>query len=204
MTTSADSDHDGPDLFVADFYPKLGEYLAKQYAGGYDAVAARTRFLLWLAQHVADDEAAARPGHAELTAEREAELAARIKAGRGAEQQLATFDAALTSDARAGLERVADDGTHARNQLIEHHLWLVTGIANRYTGRGVPLPDLVREGNIGLVRAAQKFDHAKGYRFATYATWWIRQAMTRAIAARGDIPRLPVLPPAPPFDDPSR
>lgn len=162
---------------MADIHPRLGEYLAKQYAGGYDAVAARTRFLFWLGEHAGDDEMP------ELSAEDEAVLAARIKAGSDAQQQLATFGTALTSAARAGLEQVADDGQGARDQLLEHNRWLVDGIAKRYAGRGLPFTDLVEEGSFGLVRAIEKFDPAKGYRFATYATWWVRQAITRALAA---------------------
>jgi DNA-directed RNA polymerase sigma subunit (sigma70/sigma32) len=204
MTTGAHPEHDGPDLFLADIYPRLGEYLAKQHAGGYDAVAARTRFLFWLGEHAGDDETP------ELSAEDEAVLGARIKAGSHAEQELATFGTALTSAGRAGLERVVDDGRHARDQLLEHNRWLVDGIARRYTGRGIPFKELVQEGSFGLVRAIEKFDHTKGYRFATYATWWIRMAITRALAAdavilaatdHDDVIDDPFPPSIPPYDD---
>jgi DNA-directed RNA polymerase sigma subunit (sigma70/sigma32) len=118
-----------------------------------------------------------------LDAAQEAELARRIKAGAAAEEQLAE-DAGLSDGQRLDLERIADDGQRAKNRLLEANLRLVVGPANRFAGRGLRFLDLVQEGNLGLVRAVEKFDPAKGYQFSTYATWWIRQAITRAIAGQ--------------------
>ncbi len=196
MTSATQPDDRDEALFIADFHPRLGAYLARRHAHGYDAVAARARFLLWLAAHT-DEYALTRHQRGDvpippLTAEQEAELATRIQAGRRADEKLAEGDAP-TGEARASLRRIAQDGGQAGNRLLEAHLGLVVSLAARFTGRGVAFPDLVQEGNVGLARAVQKYDHAKGYRFATYATWWIRQAMIRAVAA--GLPRIPVLPP---------
>jgi RNA polymerase primary sigma factor len=119
-----------------------------------------------------------------LTAEQEAELAQRIEAGLAAERTLAEGGDRLTASERIDLEWVAEVGTRARSHLLEANLRLVVAVARRFTGRGVPLPDLIQEGNLGLIRAIEHFDYTKGYRFTTYATWWIRQAITRALATQ--------------------
>ena len=118
-----------------------------------------------------------------LTAEQEAELARRIEAGLAAEQRLAEDGDRLTASERVDLEWVAEVGTRARHHLLEANLRLVVALAKRFTGRGMPLIDLIQEGNQGLIRAVDKFDYTKGSRFSTYATWWIRQAITKALAA---------------------
>ena len=118
-----------------------------------------------------------------LTAEQEAELARRIEAGLAAGQRLADDGDGLTASERVDLEWVAEVGTRARNHLLEANLRLVVAVAKRFTGRGMPLIDLIQEGNLGLIRAVDKFDYTKGDRFSTYATWWIRQAITKALAA---------------------
>jgi RNA polymerase primary sigma factor len=217
MTTGSNTGGEHAELFVADFYPQLGEYLAERHASGYDAVAARVRFLSWLAQHV--DQSAIRPprvdpdGAADVspgdvmarnaltdyiaeTGERPepdageiAELGRRVAAGREAEEALAA-GGALTGDERAGLAWAADRGRQAKDRLTEAHLGLVSDIAGRYTSRGVPFLELVQAGSLGLSRAAEKFDVAKGYTFSVYATWWIRQAVTRAVVARAQPPRI--------------
>jgi DNA-directed RNA polymerase sigma subunit (sigma70/sigma32) len=196
MTAGSQAPHDGADLFVADFYPKLGEYLAEQHAAGYDAGSGRARFQAWLGEHAeAGDADPVRdylkqvgkiPG---LTAEQEAELAQRIEAGLAAERKLAEDGNRLTASERIDLEWVAEVGTRARNHLLEANLRLVVAVAKRFTGRGMLFLDLIQEGNLGLIRAVEHFDYTKGYRFSTYATWWIRQAITRALAA--DKPRKP-------------
>jgi len=119
-----------------------------------------------------------------LTAEKEAELAQRIEAGLAAEQRLAEGGDRLTASERIDLEWVAEVGARARNHLLEANLRLVVAVARRFTGRGMPFLDLIHEGNLGLIQAIEHFDYTKGYRFNTYATWWIRQAITRALAAR--------------------
>ena len=187
MTASAHRDRDG--LFVADFYPRLGEYLAEQHAAGYDPGAGRARYLAWLSEHAelaAPDPVREYLGRVSkvpgLGAREEAELARRIEAGRLADHELAAEGASLSDDQRIDLEWAAEYGTRARNHLLEANLRLVASLAKRYTGRGMPFPDLIQEGNLGLIRAVEKFDYTKGYRFSTYATWWIRQAMTKALA----------------------
>lgn len=188
MTSPAQPEDRHEALFIADFYPGLGAYLARQHANGYDAVAGRARFVEWLAVHADDGDGAlmdymARAVRlARLTAEEEAELSARIQAGRHAEEKLAQGGDALSGEARANLERAAQDGAEAGNRLLEANLWQVAAIAERFADRGVPLADLVQEGNLGLTRAVQRYDHAKHYRFATFAAWWVRQAITRSLA----------------------
>jgi RNA polymerase primary sigma factor len=190
MTSPRQPDDRREALFIADFYPRLGAYLARQHASGYDAVAGRARFMLWLASHADDgdgaltDYAARAVRTSRLTAEEETGLATRIAAGRRAEERLDEGGDALDGEARARLRRIAQDGRQAGDRLLEASLGLVESVAERFTGRGLPLPDLVHEGNLGLIRAIQRYDHTRHYRFATYATWWIRQAITRAVAGQ--------------------
>jgi RNA polymerase primary sigma factor len=127
-----------------------------------------------------------------LNAEQEVELAKRIEAGLFAEEKLAEGRATLNPDARGDLEWIADDGRRAKNHLLEANLRLVVSLAKRYTGRGMLFLDLIQEGNLGLIRAVEKFDYTKGYKFSTYATWWIRQAITRAMADQARTIRIPV------------
>ena len=126
-----------------------------------------------------------------LNAEQEVDLAKRIEAGLFAEEKLAAGDR-LAPKARRELEWIANDGRHAKNHLLEANLRLVVSLAKRYTGRGMLFLDLIQEGNLGLIRAVEKFDYTKGYKFSTYATWWIRQAITRAMADQARTIRIPV------------
>jgi RNA polymerase nonessential primary-like sigma factor len=126
-----------------------------------------------------------------LTAQEEVELAKRIEAGVFARHMLDT-DETLSAAQRADLLAVVRDGQTAKNHLLEANLRLVVSLAKRYTGRGMPLLDLIQEGNLGLIRAVEKFDYTKGFKFSTYATWWIRQAITRGMADQGRTIRLPV------------
>src|SRR5215472_570049 len=112
-----------------------------------------------------------------LSAEEEVELAKRIEAGLFAEEKLAEGGRAMPHDVRGDLEWIAEDGRRAKNHLLEANLRLVVSLAKRYTGRGMLFLDLIQEGNLGLIRAVEKFDYTKGYKFSTYATWWIRQAI---------------------------
>ena len=126
-----------------------------------------------------------------LNAELEVELAKRIEAGLFAEEKLAT-DSKLTRESERDLKWVVKDGQRAKSHLLEANLRLVVSLAKRYTGRGMQFLDLIQEGNLGLIRAVEKFDYTKGYKFSTYATWWIRQAITRAMADQARTIRIPV------------
>src|SRR5690606_24613122 len=119
-----------------------------------------------------------------LTAVEEVELAKRIEAGLYARHQLETRPR-LGPVRKRALAVVVREGQAARQHLLEANLRLVVSLAKRYTGRGMPLLDLIQEGNLGLIRAMEKFDYAKGFKFSTYATWWIRQAITRGMADQG-------------------
>jgi RNA polymerase primary sigma factor len=125
-----------------------------------------------------------------LTAEEEVELAQRIERGRMAREELARGN--VNSRRRHELRRLIEDGWNAREHLITANSRLVISVAKKYMGRGVPFLDLIQEGNIGLIRATKKFDYRRGHKFSTYATWWIRQAVTRAIADQGRTIRVPV------------
>ena len=126
-----------------------------------------------------------------LNAELEVELAKRIEAGLFAEEKLAT-EKKLSREAERDLKWVVKDGQRAKSHLLEANLRLVVSLAKRYTGRGMQFLDLIQEGNLGLIRAVEKFDYTKGYKFSTYATWWIRQAITRAMADQARTIRIPV------------
>ncbi|MFP8902798.1 RNA polymerase sigma factor [Streptomyces atacamensis] len=126
-----------------------------------------------------------------LNAEQEVELAKRIEAGLFAEDKLANSDK-IAPKLKRELEIIAEDGRRAKNHLLEANLRLVVSLAKRYTGRGMLFLDLIQEGNLGLIRAVEKFDYTKGYKFSTYATWWIRQAITRAMADQARTIRIPV------------
>ena len=125
-----------------------------------------------------------------LTAEEEVMLAKRMEAGRIAQEKL--NQDGLNPEERARLEKIVQDGLAAREHLIRANSRLVISVAKRYIGRGVPFLDLIQEGNIGLIRAANKFNYKLGHKFSTYATWWIRQAVTRAIADQSRTIRVPV------------
>ena len=132
-----------------------------------------------------------------LTAQEEVDLAKRIEQGSFAEERLAELNAAgeiasLDPGERRRLKRIADDGADAKAALTQANLRLVVSIAQRYVGRGMLILDLIQEGNLGLMRAVEKFDYTKGFKFSTYATWWIRQAITRAIADQARTIRIPV------------
>ncbi|WP_408895803.1 RNA polymerase sigma factor [Nocardioides sp. R1-1] len=126
-----------------------------------------------------------------LNAEMEVELAKRIEAGLFSEEKLAK-GGKISPKLLEELEWIAEDGRRAKNHLLEANLRLVVSLAKRYTGRGMLFLDLIQEGNLGLIRAVEKFDYTKGYKFSTYATWWIRQAITRAMADQARTIRIPV------------
>ncbi|WTL09267.1 RNA polymerase sigma factor [Kribbella sp. NBC_01505] len=127
-----------------------------------------------------------------LNAEQEVELAKRIEAGLFAEEQSGDESNKLKEKVRDEYEWISEDGRRAKNHLLEANLRLVVSLAKRYTGRGMLFLDLIQEGNLGLIRAVEKFDYTKGYKFSTYATWWIRQAITRAMADQARTIRIPV------------
>lgn len=128
-----------------------------------------------------------------LNAEQEVELALRIEAGLFSEEKLSTLTAAQrTTKLARELHEIAKDGQRAKNHLLGANLRLVVSLAKRYTGRGMQFLDLIQEGNLGLIRAVEKFDYTKGFKFSTYATWWIRQAITRAMADQARTIRIPV------------
>jgi RNA polymerase primary sigma factor len=127
-----------------------------------------------------------------LNAEQEVELAKRIEAGLFAEEQIGDVETKLKDKVKDEYEWISEDGRRAKNHLLEANLRLVVSLAKRYTGRGMLFLDLIQEGNLGLIRAVEKFDYTKGYKFSTYATWWIRQAITRAMADQARTIRIPV------------
>ncbi|HSR48989.1 MAG TPA: RNA polymerase sigma factor RpoD [Anaerolineales bacterium] len=127
-----------------------------------------------------------------LTVDEEVSLAKRIERGRKAEARLARLNGNVTAKKRAEYQGQIQDMRMARDHLIKANTRLVVSIAKRYMGRGVPFLDLIQEGNLGLMKAVEKFDYQRGFRFSTYATWWIRQTITRAIADQGRTIRVPV------------
>lgn len=127
-----------------------------------------------------------------LTAEGEVALAKRMEAGQLAKDQLGEYGNSLPADDRFSLQAIIEDGDQAQEHLVRANSRLVISVAKKYIGRGVPFLDLIQEGNIGLIRAARKFEYQRGHKFSTYATWWIRQAVSRAVADQGRTIRVPV------------
>jgi len=127
-----------------------------------------------------------------LNMEQEVNLAKRYETGKAAREKLIKMNGSCTEKKRAELEQLVEDGLQAREHLIKANTRLVVSVAKRYNSRGVPFLDLIQEGNLGLMKAVEKYDYRKGFRFSTYATWWIRQTITRAIADQGRTIRVPV------------
>jgi RNA polymerase primary sigma factor len=127
-----------------------------------------------------------------LNVQEEMDLAKRIEAGTAATKKLKIFSERGTPEQREELERTSEDGLRAREHLIKANTRLVVSIAKRYLSRGVPFLDLIQEGNLGLMKAVEKYEYQRGFRFSTYATWWIRQTITRSIADQGRTIRVPV------------
>ncbi len=127
-----------------------------------------------------------------LSVEEEVFLAKRIAQGRSAKQMLANLNGRKNTQSKSELREAIEEGIKARNHIIQANTRLVVSIAKRYIGRGVPFLDLIQEGNLGLMKAVEKFDYRRGFRFSTYATWWIRQTITRSLADQGRTIRLPV------------
>jgi RNA polymerase primary sigma factor len=127
-----------------------------------------------------------------LSVEEEQSLAKRIEAGRAAKVELAKPEQAITLERKTQLSFLVRDGEQAWEHLIKANTRLVVSVAKKYMGRGVPFLDLIQEGNLGLMKAVEKFDYTRGFRFSTYATWWIRQSITRSIADQGRTIRIPV------------
>ncbi|MFZ9175885.1 MAG: sigma-70 family RNA polymerase sigma factor, partial [Ilumatobacteraceae bacterium] len=130
--------------------------------------------------------------YALLTKDDEVRLAKAIETGKAATAELEKNDANLNPNRRRELRKIQRDGTRAERQFVQSNLRLVVSIAKKYQASGLPLLDLIQEGNLGLMHAVEKFDWRKGFKFSTYATWWIRQAITRGIANTGRTIRLPV------------